>query len=126
MEMGFEVCDLRRPLAAVSRITSKGNRVVFGPDDEDNYIFHVESGKNIKMRPKGGASVVDVLLVGSGRTTKITIDSAAVEAACPAEWAAEFDMIKVKEGKEMSLVSANGGKIKHYGRRKVTFEAPAF
>ena len=126
VEMGFEVCDVRRPLAAVSRMTSKGNRVVFGPGEEDNYIQHVESGKKIKMRKKGGAYVVDVVLVGSGQTAEITIDSAAEEAVCPAEWANEFDMTRVKEGEEMSLVSANGGKIKHYGRRKVIFEAPVF
>ena len=55
MEMGFEVCDVRRPLAAVSRMTSRGNRVVFGPEGEDNYIQHVESGKKVMMRKKGGA-----------------------------------------------------------------------
>ena len=126
MEMGFEVCDVRRPWAAVSRITSKGNRVVFGAKEDDNYIQHVESGKKIKMRKKGGAYVVDVALVGSGQTTEITIDSAAEEPVCPREWAKEFDMIKVKEGEEMKLVSANSGKISHYGRRKVIFEAPVF
>ena len=126
MEMGFEVCDVRRPLAAVSRMTSRGNRVVFGPEEEDNYIQHVESGKKIKMRKKGGAYVVDVVLLGSGQKTEITIDSAAEESVCPAEWANEFEMTKVKEGEEMSLVSANGGKINHHGRRKVIFEAPVF
>ena len=45
---------------------------------------------------------------------------------CPQEWAKEFDMIKVEEGEEMKLVSANGGKISHYGKRKVIFEAPVF
>ena len=124
--MCFEVCDVRRPLAAVSRMTSKGNRVVFGPGEEDNYIQHVESGKKIKMRKKGGAYAVDVVLRGSGRKAEITIDSAAEESVCPAEWANEFEMTKVREGEEMSLVSANGGKIKHYGRRKVVFEASVF
>ena len=126
MEMGFEVCDVRRPLAAVSRMTSKGNRVVFGPKEEDNYIQHVESGKKIMMRKKGGAYVVDVMLVGSGKKTEITIDSAAEEAVCPEEWASEFETTQVKKGEEMSLVSANGGKIKHFGKRTVIFEAPVF
>ena len=124
--MGFEVCDVRGPLAAVSRMTSKGNRVVFGPKKEDNYIQHVESGKKIMMRKKGEAYVVDVVLVGSGKKTEITIDSAAEEAVRPEEWAAEFKTTQVKKGEEMSLVSANGGKIKHFGKRTVTFQAPVF
>ena len=124
MEMGFQVCDVKRALAAVSRITAKGNRVSFGPEEDDNYIQHVESGKKIMMRKKGGAYVVDVVLVGSGKKTEITIDSAAEEAVCPAEWAAEFGTTQVKKGEEMSLVSANGGKIEHFGTRKVIFEAP--
>ena len=57
---------------------------------------------------------------------QITIGSAAEDAVCPQVLAKEFDMIKVKEGDEMKLVSANGGKISHYGRRKVIFEAPVF
>ena len=112
MEMGFEVCDVRRALAAVSRITSKGNRVAFGPEEDDNYIQNVKSGQKIKMRKKGGAYVVDVVLVGSGKKTEITIDSAAEEAVCPEEWASEFETTRLKKGEEMSLVSANGGKIK--------------
>ena len=63
--------------------------ICFGPKEEDNYIQHVESGKKIKMRKKGGAYVVDVALVGSGQTTEITIDSAAEEPVCPREWAKE-------------------------------------
>ena len=77
MEMGFQVCDVKRALAAVSRITAKGNRVAFGPEEEDNYIQNVNTGKKIKMRRKGGAYVVDVALVGSGQKAEITIDSAA-------------------------------------------------
>ena len=126
MEMGFEVCDVRRALAAVSRITSKGNRVSFGPEEDDNYIQNVKSGKKIKMRKKGGAYVVDVVLVGSGKKTEITIDSAAEEAACPEEWASEFKTTRVKKGEEMSLVSANGGKIRHFGKRTAIFEASVF
>ena len=126
MEMGFEVCDVRRALAAVSRITAKGNRVAFGPEEDDNYIQNVKSGKKIKMRKKGGAYVVDVVLVGSGRKTEIKIVSAAEVAVCPEEWVSEFETTRLKKGEEMSLVNANGGKIQHFGRRKVIFEAPVF
>ena len=78
------------------------------------------------MRRKGGAYVVDVVLVGSGRKTEITIDSAAEEPVCPKDWAQEFEMAELRQGEEMTLVSANGGKINHYGKRKVIFEAPVF
>ena len=55
MEMGFEVFDVRRALAAVSRITSKGNRVAFGPEEDDNYIQNVKSGKKQSKCGKGVA-----------------------------------------------------------------------
>ena len=126
MEMGFEVCDVRRALAAVSRITAKGNRVAFGPETEDNFIENVKTGQKIPMRKKGGAYVVDVALVGSGQKTEITIDSAAEESVCPEDWAKEFETTKLKMGEEMTLVSANGGTISHYGKRKVIFEASVF
>ena len=100
--------------------------MAFGPEEDDNYIQNVKSGKEIKMRKKGGVYVVDVVLVGSGKKTEITIDSAAEEAVCPEEWASEFETTRLKKGEEMSLVSANGGKIKHFGKRKVIFEAPVF
>ena len=126
MEMGFEVCDVRKALAAVSRITAKGNRVAFGPREEDNYIQNANNGKRIQMRRKGGAYVVDVALVGSGQKAEITIDSAAEESVCPEDWTKEFEMTKLKDGEAMTLVSANGGKINHYVRRKVLFDASVF
>lgn len=91
--------DVRKALAAFSRITTKGNRVAFGPLEEDNYIQHVNSGQRMQMRKKG---------------------------VCPEAWAKEFETTKLKEGDEMTLVSANGGKKNRYGRRKVTFEAAFF
>ena len=48
--MGLEVCDVRKALAAVSRITAKGNRVVFGSESEESYIQNVATGKMIGMR----------------------------------------------------------------------------
>ena len=70
--------------------------------------------------------MVDVALVGSGQKTEITIDSAAEESVCPEDWAKEFETTKLKMGEQMTLVSANGGTISHYGKRKVIFEASAF
>ena len=55
MEMGFEVCDVRRALAAVSRITSRGNRVVFGENEGEDHTAHAKTGKKMMvMRRKGG------------------------------------------------------------------------
>ena len=57
MGMIFQVSDVRKPLAAVWRICDKGNRVCFGPSEEDNYIQHKETGKMISMRRKGGSYI---------------------------------------------------------------------
>ena len=65
------------------------------------------------MWKRGGAYVVDVVLVGSGKKTEITIDSGAGEAVCLEEWASEFEMTRLKKGEMMSSVSAHGGKIKY-------------
>ena len=61
--------------------------------------------------------------VRAGKKTEVTVDSAADESVCPKEWGDEmFELREVDEGKEMQLRNANGGKIKHYGKRDVTFE----
>ena len=49
------MCDVRRALAAVSRITSRGNRVVFAENEGEDYIEHVKTGKKMMMRRKWGA-----------------------------------------------------------------------
>ena len=43
----FQVTDARKPLASVSKIVAKGNRVVFAPDR--SYIENLQSGKRIDM-----------------------------------------------------------------------------
>ena len=58
-----------------------------------------------------------------GETTEITVDSAAEESVCPLRWAEQFRMTPIEEGREMKLINASGGKIKHWGARKVTVEA---
>jgi hypothetical protein len=49
--MTFQASDVQKPLAAVLRITEKGNRVCFGPKAEDNYIQNTMTGKKIQMVP---------------------------------------------------------------------------
>jgi hypothetical protein len=55
----FQVTDVTKPLAAVSRIVEKGNVVQFGPRPEDNFI-RSESGKKIQIRRERGTYVIDV------------------------------------------------------------------
>ncbi len=55
----FQVTDVTKPLAAVSRIVEKGNVVQFGPKPEDNFI-RSESGKKIPIRRERGTYVIDV------------------------------------------------------------------
>ena len=86
--MGFEVCNVKRALASVARICSRGNRVVFDEngDREGSYIENKKTGKRIKMRRKGNAWVVDVNMVGTGQAAEIWVDSAAEESACPQDF----------------------------------------
>ena len=61
--------------------------------------------------------------VGDGRgKTFITVDSAAEESVCPKAWGDHFGTEDVRPGEEMRLVNANGGKIAHYGSRRVAFK----
>ena len=64
MSMKFEVCGVKKPLAAVWRIAGKGNRVCFGPGEEDNYIQNVSDGRKMMMRRKGGSYVIDIVMNG--------------------------------------------------------------
>ena len=59
---------------------------------------------------------------GGAKEGEITVDSAAEESVCPKDWRGEFGLHEVERGKEMRLINANGGKIEHYGSRKVVFE----
>ncbi len=64
--------------------------------------------------------------MGSGRKVEITVDKAAEESVSPLSWGGEFKMEKVAKGEEINLVNARGGKIEHYGSRKVTVDTEGF
>ena len=51
--------------------------------------------------------------------TEITVDSAAEESVCPLAWAEDFGT--QKSARVLKLVNASGGKIKHFGKRAVSF-----
>ena len=57
--MVFQAGDVRRLLAAVHRIVEKGNRVQFGPGDDD-FILNVKTAKKIMLRKKGRSYVMDM------------------------------------------------------------------
>ena len=59
--MTFQATGVRKPLAAVSRIVQKGNRVVFSP--EGSFIENVKTGKRIELEPEGGTYVMNVQYV---------------------------------------------------------------
>ena len=42
---------------------------------------------------------------------------------CPSWWASQFGMQPVESGKELKLVNASGGKIAHWGSRRVRVQA---
>ena len=54
----FQVTDATRPLAAVSKIVQKGNRVVFDP--RGSYIENIKSGQQIGLIEVGGTYQMDV------------------------------------------------------------------
>ena len=122
--MRFEVCDVKKPLAAVWRIASRGNKVCFGPEDGDCYIEHIGSGRRMPMRRKGGSYVIDAVMEG-GRKEEITVDSAAEESVCQ-EGFGGGKMEKVEKGRELKLVNASGGRIPHHGSKVIGFKAAVF
>ena len=40
IRFNFQVADVKKPLVAVKRIVENGNRVCFGPAEEDNFILN--------------------------------------------------------------------------------------
>ena len=59
----------------------------------------------------------------SAMSAEITVDSAADESVCPRSWAEQFGLKPVEPGKELKLVNASGGKIQHWGSRRVQVHA---
>ena len=112
---------MTQAFAAVCKMEEKGNRVVF--EQGGGYIEHIENGERIKIRKKGGAYVIDVVVVG-GRKEEVTIDSGAEESVCPWWWGEEAP-IKAATSR-ISLVNASGRPIAHYGSRDVVLQAEVF
>ena len=56
--MTFQVTDATKPLAAVSKIVKKGNRVIFDP--EGSYVQNIKSGQKKDLSEVGGIYQMDV------------------------------------------------------------------
>ena len=54
----FQVTDATKPLAAVSKMVKKGNRVVFDP--QRSYIENIQTGKQINLIEVGGTYQMEV------------------------------------------------------------------
>jgi hypothetical protein len=118
MNLGFQVADVKKPLIAVKRITERGNHVMFGPQEEDNYIWNKATGKKIMLKPRGkGSYVMEVQFVG-GEKTMITVDSGAEESVCPWDWGERLFGTQ-QSSEHMSFRNASGGTIQHWGKREV-------
>jgi hypothetical protein len=62
MQMNFHATSVKKPLAAVCRITDCGNKVCFGPRPEDNYILNIETQEQIFMTRERGTYVLEINL----------------------------------------------------------------
>ena len=56
--MRFQVCDVSKALGSVSKIVSRGNRVVF--DSTGSYIENKQDGSRLWLRERAGVYVLDV------------------------------------------------------------------
>ena len=89
LKMKFQVAEVKKPLLAVCRMAEKGNKVMFGPEEGDNFIFNIKSGRKIPLKCNGRGSYLLEVLV-NGVRTEITVDSGAEESVCPKEWCSMF------------------------------------
>ena len=66
--MVFQACDVKKPLAAVSKICAKGNIVQFGPGVNDSFIQNSETNEKIWFKQEGGHHVMEASLRHSSST----------------------------------------------------------
>ena len=61
-------------------------------------------------------AVTEGVMAGRG---EIVVDSGAAESVCPWDWAGAFPMKAVRPGQERHFRNASGGRMAHYGEKKV-------
>jgi hypothetical protein len=69
--MTFQVCDVTRPLASVSKIVEAGHSVVFHPthDARGSYIQNYNTGEKTWLTPKDGVYVLETKVAPSKHQT---------------------------------------------------------
>jgi hypothetical protein len=72
MQMNFHATTVKKPLAAVCRITDCGNKVCFGPRPEDNYILNVATQERILMKRERGTYVLEIDVKDANKSSVFT------------------------------------------------------
>ena len=69
--MAFQATtEVQKPLAAASKITAKGNRIVLEASGLDSYIEHKQSGKRIPLTIENGVYMMEMLVMPFQGPTK--------------------------------------------------------
>ena len=70
--MAFQATtEVQKPLAAASKITAKGNRIVLEASGSDSYIENKQSGKRIPLTVESGVYMMEMLVVPFQGPTKV-------------------------------------------------------
>ena len=85
--------------------------------------IHEMGDDELSICPVAGDWLEEEDMAICGAMAEITVDSAADESVCPQSWAEQFRMEAVEPGKQLKLVNASGGKIQHWGSRRVRVHA---
>lgn len=89
-------------------------------DDEKDGAWEKVVKQGRKKKNKKAKDICAVGGHGPDQKTDVTVDSAAEESVCPQQWAEMYETVPLK-GEAMKFVNANGGRINHYGSKKVGF-----
>ena len=54
--------NVQKPLAAATRITEKGNRIVLDDADSESYIMNKQTGKKIPLSIENGVYMMEMLI----------------------------------------------------------------
>ena len=74
LQSSWEVGEIHRPLASVSRMTAKGNTVIFAPEEKGGSWMIDAIGKKTKLHLRGGVYVLPAWVepVKEGRPSRVS------------------------------------------------------
>ena len=114
--IGFNVADLRKPLASAVKMVRCGNRVVL--DEERSFTMNKVTGECMEIRVKDETFVFDVQYE-NGEQGTITLDSGAGDHVWPKGQLNDVPILPRKKG--LRMCAANGSEIKNHGRKLIKF-----